>query len=241
MKKWKQILSCILVITLMTALSACGNKETESSEAAQAVENGETEADAEGHSEIVEPEAAETENAESEPEETGDAKEAAGTESGKTLVVYYSASGHTEDVAGYIAAATGGDTFELEPVEDYTSEDLNYSDEDSRVVYEHDNPDARAVDLVAATVPDWESYDTIFVGYPIWWGIAAWPLNQFIETNDFTGKTVIPFCTSASSGLGESGELLKEMAGTGDWLEGQRFQSSASEEDVQAWVEGLGL
>jgi len=79
------------------------------------------------------------------------------------------------------------------------------------------------------------------IGYPIWWGIAAWPVNQFIETNDFTGKTVIPFCTSASSGLGESGELLKEMAGTGDWLEGQRFQSGVSEADVQAWVEGLGL
>lgn len=241
MKKWKQILSCILAITVMTALSACGNKEPESGEEAQIVESGETEANAEGNTETTEPEAAEPESAESEPEETADAKEAAGTESGKTLVVYYSASGHTEDVAGYIAAATGGDTFELEPVEAYTSEDLNYSDEDSRVVYEHDNPDARAVELAAATVPDWESYDTIFVGYPIWWGIAAWPVNQFIETNDFTGKTVIPFCTSASSGLGESGELLKEMAGTGDWLEGQRFQSSISEEDVQAWVEGLEL
>lgn len=241
MKKWEQILSCILAITVMTALSACGNKETENSEAAQTVESGETEADAEGNSETTEPEAAEPENAESKPEEAGDAKEAAGTESGKTLVVYYSASGHTGDVAGYIAAATGADTFELEPVEAYTSEDLNYSDEDSRVVYEHDNPDARAVELAAAAVPDWESYDTVFVGYPIWWGIAAWPVNQFIETNDFTGKTVIPFCTSASSGLGESGELLKEMAGTGDWLEGQRFQSGVSEEDVQAWVEGLEL
>lgn len=175
------------------------------------------------------------------PEGTGDTETTAGTGSGKILVVYYSASGHTGDVAGYIAEATGGDTFELEPVEAYTSEDLDYSDEDSRVVYEHDNPNARTVELASTAVPDWGSYDTVFVGYPIWWGIAAWPVNQFIETNDFTGKTVIPFCTSASSGLGESAELLKEMAGTGDWLEGQRFQSSVSEEDVVTWVESLGL
>lgn len=81
----------------------------------------------------------------------------------------------------------------------------------------------------------------MFIGYPIWWGIAAWPVNSFVENNDFTGKTVIPFCTSASSGLGESGELLEEMAGTGDWQEGERFRSGADEADVQEWVEGLGL
>lgn len=86
-----------------------------------------------------------------------------------------------------------------------------------------------------------DEYENVFVGYPVWWGIAAWPVNTFIEANDFTGKTVIPFCTSASSGLGESGELLAELAGTGDWLEGMRFRSGASEEDVVAWVESLGL
>lgn len=77
--------------------------------------------------------------------------------------------------------------------------------------------------------------------YPIWWGIAAWPVDGFITANDFTGKTVIPFCTSASSGIGESGKLLEEMAGTGDWLEGERFSSGVSEEEVKAWVDGLGL
>lgn len=131
--------------------------------------------------------------------------------------------------------------FALEPVEPYTTEDLNYSNEDSRVSYEHENPDARQVELTASTVENWEEYDTIFLGYPIWWGIAAWPVDGFIEANDFTGKTVIPFCTSASSGLGESGQLLAEMAGTGNWLEGQRFSSSVSQEDIQAWVESLGL
>lgn len=141
----------------------------------------------------------------------------------------------------YIAQVTGGDLFALEPVEPYTTEDLNYSNEDSRVSYEHENPAARQVELTASTVENWEEYDTIFLGYPIWWGIAAWPVDGFIEANDFTGKTVIPFCTSASSGLGESGQLLAEMAGTGNWLEGQRFSSSVSQEDIQAWVESLGL
>lgn len=160
---------------------------------------------------------------------------------GKTLVVYYSATGNTEEVANYIAAATNADVFELEPVEPYSDDDLDWTDDNSRVVYEHDNPDARTVELVEATVPNWESYDTVFIGYPIWWGIAAWPVDGFIEVNDFTGKTVVPFCTSSSSGLGESGELLAEAAGTGDWLEGERFSSGVLEETVQTWLENLGI
>lgn len=105
--------------------------------------------------------------------------------------------------------------------------------------WSHENESERVVELVSATVDNWNEYDTVFVGYPIWWGIAAWPVNEFIETNDFAGKTVIPFCTSASSDLGESGELLAEMAGTGDWQTGQRFRSSASEDEVRAWIEDL--
>ena len=104
---------------------------------------------------------------------------------------------------------------------------------------EHDDESLRDIELVADTVENWDSYDTVFIGYPIWWGIAAWPVNGFIEANDFTGKTVIPFCTFSNSGLGESGELLAEMAGTGDWQEGQRFRSGVSESDVTAWVESL--
>lgn len=163
------------------------------------------------------------------------------SESGKTLVVYYSATGTTEKVANYIAAATDADLFELEPINPYSSDDLNWTDDNSRVVYEHDNPNARVVELVSVTVDNWDSYDTIFIGYPIWWHIAAWPVDGFVTANDFTGKTVIPFCTSSSSDLGESGELLAEAAGTGNWLTGERFSSGASAESVQAWVESLGL
>lgn len=83
--------------------------------------------------------------------------------------------------------------------------------------------------------------EAVFIGYPIWWGIAAWPVNGFINANDFTGKTVIPFASSASSGMGESGTLLAEAAGTGDWQEGTRFSSGVSQDAVVEWVEGLGL
>ena len=168
-------------------------------------------------------------------------EESVETTESKTLVVYYSATGYTESVAKYIAEATGGELFRLEPVEEYSSADLDWTDRNSRVSREHNNPKERMMDLVASTVPDWESYETIFIGYPIWWGIAAWPVDRFIADNDFTGKTVIPFCTSSSSGLGESGELLKEAAGTGEWLTGERFRSGASEETVKEWVESLSL
>ncbi|HIY96487.1 MAG TPA: hypothetical protein H9729_02250 [Candidatus Borkfalkia excrementigallinarum] len=160
---------------------------------------------------------------------------------GSVLVVYFSAQGHTEEVAGYIAQAAGGDLFELTPVDPYTADDLNYNDHNSRVYREYLDESLRDVELSDTAVAGWENYDVVFIGYPIWWGIAAWPVNGFVEANDFTGKTVIPFCTSASSGLGQSGALLEELAGTGNWQEGQRFRSSASEEDVAAWVESLDI
>lgn len=218
----KKLIALLLSLMLVFSLAACGNN----------------------------PQAAETEPATSTPvseetqePETSEETEAADTEStgGKTLVVYYSASGNTENVSNVIAKTLGADLFELEPVEPYSNDDLNWTNDDSRVTREHENEDERDVKLVSATVDNWSEYDTVFIGYPIWWGIAAWPVDEFIETNDFTGKTVIPFATSASSGMGQSGELLAEMAGTGDWQEGQRFRSGASEDDIVAWVEGLGL
>lgn len=160
---------------------------------------------------------------------------------GNTLVVYFSATGNTEQAATYIADITGSDLFELEPADPYTDEDLNYNNEDSRVSQEYADESLRDVELVSDTVENWDSYDTVFIGYPIWRGIAAWPTDGFVEANDFTGKTVIPFATSASSGLGESGQLLAELAGTGDWQEGMRFRSSVSEGDVQEWLDSLSL
>lgn len=159
----------------------------------------------------------------------------------KTLVVYYSATGSTKAVAETIADAIRADLFEITPVDPYTSDDLNWTNGNSRVSVEHDDESKRYVSLTKTTPNNWADYDTVFIGYPIWWGIAAWPVNNFITGNDFTGKTVIPFCTSASSGLGQSGELLAEMAGTGNWLDGERFSSSASSGNVESWVNGLDL
>ena len=163
------------------------------------------------------------------------------TASGNVLVVYYSATGNTEEVANTIAETTGGDLFELEPAEPYTDADLDWTDDNSRVSREYADESLRDVELVSTTVENWDSYDTVFIGYPIWWGIAAWPVDTFVEANDFAGKTVIPFCTSSSSGIGDSGELLADLAGTGDWQTGERFRSGADESDVQEWVNGLGL
>lgn len=162
-------------------------------------------------------------------------------ESGKTLVVYYSASGTTKRVATAIADAAGADLYEITPVEPYTSDDLNWNNSSSRVSREHDDESLRDFALTEITPADWDSYDTVLIGYPIWWGIAAWPVDNFVKGNDFTGKTVIPFCTSASSGLGDSGNLLEEMAGTGDWQEGHRFSSGASDADAADWVASLDL
>lgn len=222
--------ACIMTVGI---LAGCSSSREETSGTTQEVQ---TTAEAETEAESSSTAAEEKTSEEASTEEVS----AEGTE-GKTLVVYFSATGNTERVAEMIAEATGSDLFELEPADPYTDEDLNYNDDNSRVSQEHADESLRNVELVAATVEGFDEYENIFVGYPVWWGIAAWPVNTFIEANDFTGKTVIPFCTSASSGLGESGELLAELAGTGEWLEGMRFRSGASEEDVVAWVESLGL
>lgn len=182
-----------------------------------------------------------TAEASSEAEKTADNTENTGNGSGKTLVVYYSASGNTERVAKTAAEAAGADLFEIVPVEPYTSEDLNWTNDNSRVSREHNDESLRDVELTSTEVANWDSYDTVLIGYPIWWGIAAWPTDGFVKANDFTGKTVIPFCTAASSGIGQSGKLLADLAGTGDWQEGKRFASSASDQEVASWIGELGL
>ena len=233
----KKIIALFTSMLLVCSLAACGNTENPSTPDTQMPVRTDDASKPDTASTPSEPDTTPTEN-ETNPT---DAPEPTNKTGGKTLVVYYSASGNTEDAANYIAEATGGDLFQLIPADDYTDADLNYRDSDSRVVYEHDHPEAREVALEENTVENWDEYDTVFIGYPIWWGIAAWPVDGFVKANDFTGKTVIPFCTSASSGLGDSGKLLEEMAGTGNWLEGQRFSSGVSEQTVQEWIVSLNL
>lgn len=157
----------------------------------------------------------------------------------KVLVVYYSAQGHTDNVAKQIAKNLNADIFVIEPKEEYTSEYLNYNDSNSRVSKEHNDESLRNVELKTNAVNNFDSYDTVLIGYPIWWGIAAWPVNTFVKENDFTGKTVIPFCTSASSSLGNSGKNLKELANGGNWLDGHRFSSNASENEIEEWIKTI--
>ena len=170
---------------------------------------------------------------------TTDENTGANTETGKTLVVYYSAQGHTEEVAQKIANNLGADIFKIQPVDEYSSEDLDWTDDNSRVTREYEDESLRNIELVSTSVDNWEEYDTVLIGYPIWWGIAAWPVDTFVKSNDFNGKTVIPFCTSSSSGLGQSGDLLAEEANGGNWLEGQRFRSNPSDSDINTWTDSL--
>ena len=157
------------------------------------------------------------------------------------LVVFYSATGSTKAIAETIAGILDADIFEITPEDPYTSEDLNWNNDNSRVSIEHNDESKRKVPLIKSTPDDWEKYDTIYIGYPIWWGIAAWPVNGFIEGNNFTDKTVIPFCTSVSSELDNSSELLENTTGTGNWLEGKRFSSNASAEEIREWLNKLKL
>ena len=177
----KKITALFLSLIMVLGITACGNSNASVS---SAQENSKTE---DSQPAVPESTSAKT--------DSGDALEESQT--GKTLVVYFSATGNTEQAAGYIADLTEGDLFELEPADPYTDEDLNYGNEKSRVSREYADESLRTVELLADTVENWESYDTVFIGYPIWWGIAAWPVDTFVKANDFTGKTVIPFCTSA--------------------------------------------
>lgn len=243
----KKMFGMVLVgAATMSLLAGCGGNnqstqaETTPAESTEAVSQTEQQTVAETETSAVTEDTTATEDMTASEDTTG-TDEAAADEGGKTLVVYYSASGNTAEVANTIAGEMSVDVLELVPTVPYSDEDLNYNDDSSRVSQENENPDSRVVELETTTVDDWESYDTVFIGYPIWWGIAAWPVNGFVEANDFTGKTVIPFCTAASSDIGESGQLLQEMAGTGDWLEGAKLSPSASGEDIQAWVTELGL
>lgn len=162
---------------------------------------------------------------------------------GKTLVVYYSATGRTERVAKVIAKERQADIMKLVPNPDYTEADLDYNDKSSRVSREHDDASLRDKIQLQKAVPDnWASYDTIFLGYPIWWAIAAWPVDAFVKANDFTGKNVVTFATAASSPLGNSGKLLAEMAGgKGNWQDGTCFTGSLSDAKVTDWLKSIPL
>jgi flavodoxin len=157
----------------------------------------------------------------------------------RVLVVYFSATGNTRRVAEVISDELSADTFVIAPSDPYTSSDLDWTDSDSRVNREHEDESLQNVALSKTTPENWADYDTVFIGYPIWWGGAAWPVSSFVRANDFSGKTVIPFCTSSSSPIGSSGSDLAETAGTGNWQEGRRFSSGASSSAIREWARSV--
>lgn len=232
----KKLISILLMATLSVSLMACGNKTT--------VEN-------ETVPEITEEESVKEETlvigTESQTAESTDETESA-TETDRTatvesveeaaekniLVVYFSATGNTRAIAENIADGLQADLYEIVPKEPYTDADLNYSDNNSRSTLEMNNASARPE--ISGAIDHFEQYDTVFLGYPIWWGEAPRILDTFVESYDFTGKTVIPFCTSASSGIGSTADTLKSLAGSGTWLDGQRFRGNESADSVLEWA-----
>ena len=186
--------------------------------------------------------AAETETTETEPAadtETAETTEPESEQTGGTLVVYFSATGNTQAVAQTIADTLGAEIYQIVPEQPYTDEDLNWNVADSRVNVEHEDPSFRPA--IAGGVPDLSGYDTIFIGYPLWWREAPNIVWNFVESADLSGKTVIPFCTSMSDDIGSSGDTLAAMAPEATWLAGARFGESLDEASVVAWVEGLGV
>ena len=160
-------------------------------------------------------------------------------ENKKILIVYYSAQSHTKNVALKLKEKLNADIFEIEPVDTYTSDDLNWRDNNSRVTKEHNDESLRNIELKETKVDNWDEYDIVLIGYPIWWGIAAWPVNTFVKANNFDNKTVIPFCTSSSSGMGDSGKLLSKETKTGIWKDGYRFSSNATDKDIDAFIDSI--
>ncbi|WP_136194438.1 flavodoxin [Actinomyces procaprae] len=159
----------------------------------------------------------------------------------RTLVVHYSAHGHTRRVAETLTRALGADAFVLSPAEPYTDPDLDYNDPRSRVSREHVDHGLRHVGLLQDTPDGFADYDVVLVGYPIWWGEASWALNDFVKHNDFSGKTVIPFCTSFSSPVGASARDLSALSSSGDWRPGTRLEANINADGVRRWLDQLGV
>lgn len=160
------------------------------------------------------------------------------SEGNRAIVVYFSATGNTERVATTIAETINSPLYELVPVDPYTSADLNYGNSDSRVSQEHLDPN-RHVELTTVSFDGFEEAEYVFLGAPVWWQELSWVIDNFVEQNDFTGKTILPFGTSSSSGF--STDNLENLAPEATWVQGQRFSSRASEDTIQEWIDSLNL
>ena len=244
----KRIVMALLMAAMVISLTACGGNSKQGGNTASDTSDRE-----QNPAPVGEPESASVQlETGGTPEPSGNAnltdtdgtgaadiQDVQDAEEGKVLVAYFSATVTTKGVAEIIAENMGADIYEIVPQEPYTDADLNWHDDKSRSTIEMNDSSSRPE--VNGAVEDMEQYDIVFIGYPIWWGEAPRIVSTFMESYSFEGKTVIPFCTSSSSGIGSSGKNLEELTDGAQWLEGMRFGGGDSEEDVQAWIVGLDL
>ena len=244
----KKIVSLIAVTVLTIALTACGGNSQAAATDAQAAEN-DAQAVTESQEEAAEDQAAaepEVKQEETTQETEAAAEEAAAETDNQgqapaahsdVLVAYFSVTGTTKGVAERIASVTGGDLYEIQAADPYTEDDLNYNDDNSRSTKEQNDKSVRPE--IGSEEISLEGYTTIYLGFPIWWGEEPRILDTFVEKYNFEGITVIPFCTSGGSGIGKSGPNMEALAGSGSWLQGERFDGNVSEEELQSWIESL--
>ena len=227
----KRISLLITACLLMVTLAACGTSSQPSEQPNPPASSAPVETPDSSGQEAQTPDPSSP--AQSDPAETPD------EDGGEILVAYFSATGNTEHVANHLEAILGADLYEIVPEIPYTDADLNYNDDDSRANQEQADSSARPA--ISGSVENMEDYDVIFLGYPIWWGDAPRIIGTFLESYELDGKTIVPFCTSASSGIGSSADNLHSLAEGANWLDGERFGSGASQDEVSAWVDGLEL
>lgn len=219
----KKAITILLSLTMILGLAACGNSASQTEKPSTEDTSVESKAD--------------TNSAEnSTDKENTDNQD---VQDHKVLVAYFSATGTTKGVAEHIANGLNADIYEIVPEDPYTDADLNYNDNNSRTTIEMNDPNARPA--ISGSVENMEQYDIIFVGYPIWWGEAPRIVSTFMESYDFSGKTIVPFCTSGGSGIGSSASNLERLTSGATWLDGRRLNGSDSQDTVMEWVNSLDL
>lgn len=230
----KKTIALLLSILMIISLAACQDSQTQTEQSP--TENNSVESSASDDTSAESSHTDDAEAVETQPEESETPEE---EQSPRILVAYFSATNTTAGVAELIADGLDADLYEIVPEEPYTDEDLDYNDDNSRSTIEMNDSDARPA--ISGSVENMEQYDIVFIGYPIWWGEAPRIVSTFLESYDFSGKTMVPFCTSGGSGIGSSAANLEQLTTGATWLDGQRLNGSDSQDTIMEWVDSLGL
>lgn len=219
----KKSIAILLSLTMILGLAACGNSASQTEQPSTEDTSVESKADTNSAEDSTDMENTDNQD----------------VQDHKVLVAYFSATGTTKGVAEHIANGLNADIYEIVPEDPYTDADLNYNDNNSRTTIEMNDPNARPA--ISGSVENMEQYDIIFVGYPIWWGEAPRIVSTFMESYDFSGKTIVPFCTSGGSGIGSSASNLERLTSGATWLDGRRLNGSDSQDTVMEWVNSIDL